>query len=160
MLQPDLERFIAAIRELGLSVKLDTNGGTPLRLKNMLAKGLVDYVAMDIKNTPEKYPETVGLDGYNPIPVFESAAVIMESGVPYEFRTTLVKGFHTAEDMETLGRLLAGAEKYYLQSFKDSGDLIGFGDFPAFEMAPPSKSDIEAFRDILSRHIKTVEIRG
>ena len=160
LLQPDLEGFIEKLRALGFAVKLDTNGGTPERLKALLEKGLVDYVAMDVKNSPEKYARTVGIEGFESAPVFRCAAVIMDSGVPYEFRTTLIEGFHEAADMERLGALLEGAEKYYLQSFKDSGDLVGFGNNSPVEMAALPKSVVESFRDILSRYIKSVEIRG
>lgn len=160
LLQPDLESFIEKVRDLGFAVKLDTNGCTPDRLGALLERGLLDYVAMDIKNSPSKYPETVGLSTFDSAPVFESARALMRSGVAYEFRTTLVSGFHTAKDMEELGVLLEGAEKYFLQSFKDSGDLVGFGTAPGFNMASLAKDDIEGFRNILSRYIKQVEIRG
>ncbi len=160
LLQPDLESFITAVREMGFLVKLDTNGSNPLKLKALLKKGLLDYVAMDIKNSPEKYPETVGIEGFDPEVVFESVAILKGAGVPYEFRTTLVKGFHEAADLERLGMLLAGADKYYLQSFRDSGDLVGFSNSLGFEMAALPKNDIENFRNILSRYIKNVKIRN
>lgn len=160
LLQPDLEDFIKKVRALGFLVKLDTNGSEPYRLRTLLEKNLLDYVAMDIKNSPEKYSETAGVEGFDSASVFECAKIIMSSGVPYEFRTTLVRGLHEPEDIEAIGRLLSGAEKYYLQSFKDSGDLVGFGVKPALEMTAFSKNDIDAFRNILLRHIKSVEIRG
>ena len=90
LLQPDLESFLSRVRELGYSVKLDTNGTHPERLARIIGEGLVDYVAMDIKNSPEKYPATVGIPGFDVSPVRASAALLLEGKVDYEFRTTVV----------------------------------------------------------------------
>ena len=115
LLQKDLESFILKIKDLGFLVKLDTNGCFPDRLRMLLDKGIIDYVAMDIKNSPEKYALTVGIEGFDPAPVFESAKLLMNGSTPYEFRTTLAEGLHTAEDMEKIGELLHGANQYFLQ---------------------------------------------
>ena len=160
LLQKDLESFILKIKDLGFLGKLDTNGCFPDRLRRLLDKGIIDYVAMDIKNSPEKYALTVGIEGFDPAPVFESAKLLMNGSTPYEFRTTLAEGLHTAEDMEKIGELLHGANQYFLQSFIDSGSLVGFdGNHEGF-LGTLNRSDIERFRDILSGHIPSVSIRG
>ena len=95
LLQEGVETFLAKVREMGYAVKLDTNGCYPQRLKRILEAGLVDYVAMDIKNSLAKYPETVGCPGFDTAPVEESVRILMEGKVDYEFRTTAVSPFHT-----------------------------------------------------------------
>ena len=132
LLQPGAADFLAKVRELGFAVKLDTNGCFP----KILDRGLVDYVAMDIKNSPEKYPETVGIPGFDTAPVEESVRLLAGSGVDHEFRTTLVREFHTAEDLTAIGRWLPRNARYFLQAFVDSGNLIGQGyhGFAAQEM--------------------------
>lgn len=126
LLQKDIVPFIRRIRELGYSVKLDTNGSCPEKLQELLDEGLLSYIAMDIKNTREKYPLTSGSD----IPwetVRESIEMIKNSGVPHEFRTTVVKEHHTEDDIVSVARLLGKEEKYYLQQYKDSGDILSEG---------------------------------
>ena len=125
LLQPDAADFLRKVRDMGFAVKLDTNGCFPDRLAAILEAGLADYVAMDIKNSPEKYPETVGIPGFDTAPVEESVRLLAGSGVDHEFRTTLVREFHTAEDLTAIGRWLPGDSRYYLQQFVDSGNLIG-----------------------------------
>lgn len=123
LLQRDIVDFIRKIKNEGFAVKLDTNGSFPDRLKDIVSEGLIDYVAMDIKNSEEKYSLTAGVEG-DCSEVFESIDFIMSSGVDYEFRTTVVKELHTVEDIESIAKRIAGARRYFLQSFKDSGDLI------------------------------------
>lgn len=161
LLQEGLEAFIRKIHNLGFLVKLDTNGALPEKLAALLETGLVDYVAMDIKNSPEKYALTVGLCGFDPAPVFESAKYLMQSGVPYEFRTTLVKGLHGYADLEKIGHLLCGAKDYYLQNFEDSGELIGFAqNAPRIDMSGFSPAELNCFADILSGYVASVKIRN
>ena len=105
--------FMREIKALGYAVKLDTNGAFPERLKQAVAEGLADYVAMDIKNAPEAYAETAGLR-VDPEKIRASVAFLLSGAVPYEFRTTVVLPFHTAERMEEIGQWIAGAEKYFL----------------------------------------------
>ena len=154
LLQEGVEAFLTRVRELGYAVKLDTNGCYPQRLAELLEAGLVDYVAMDIKNTPEKYPETVGCPGFDTAPVKESARLLMEGAVDYEFRTTAVKHFHTPQDIEAIGRWLAGARRYFLQTFVDSGDLVGGG------CAPFSPAEMGELAQKARPWFKSVEIRG
>ena len=125
-LHRELPEFLAKIRGMGFSVKLDTNGTRPEVLRQILDRGLVDYVAMDIKAGPEHYAEACGgVDALNP--VRESVALLMDSGVDYEFRTTCVHPIHTPEDMAQLASWLRGAKRYFLQAFVDSGDLVSPG---------------------------------
>lgn len=125
-LHPELPQLLAQIRSLGFPVKLDTNGTRPRVLNALLEQGLLDYVAMDIKNSPDKYAQTCG--GADVLAsVRESVKLLMESGLEYEFRTTVLHPYHTPEDLVRIGQWLQGAKRYYIQQFVDSGDLIGSG---------------------------------
>lgn len=130
--QPDAADFLRAVRALGFAVKLDTNGCYPEALADILERGLADYVAMDVKNRREKYPETVGVPGFDTAPVEESVRLLKRSGMAHEFRTTVVREFHTVEDIRAIGRWAGGLppapnSRYFLQGFVDSGDLVGRG---------------------------------
>ncbi|MBP5632697.1 MAG: anaerobic ribonucleoside-triphosphate reductase activating protein [Clostridia bacterium] len=124
---PDLIPFIGKIRALGYKVKLDTNGTNPEVLRTVLRDKLVDYVAMDIKNSKENYPKTVGIPNFKIDNIELSANILMSSDTPFEFRTTVVNEFHSPSDFESIGKWLAGNELFFLQNFKDSGDLISEG---------------------------------
>lgn len=126
LLHADLAPLLSSIRSLGFAVKLDTNGSFPERLKELVRLGLLDYVAMDIKNAPSKYPPTVGCPGVRLDSIQESVRFLLSGAVDYEFRTTMVKEFHTEEDFRSIGRWIAGARRYFLQGFVDSGHLVGF----------------------------------
>lgn len=149
-----VEELFRQIKGLGYAAKLDTNGTFPDRLQGLVAQGLVDYVAMDVKNAPASYGATVGLPGFDPAPVLRSAAFLLSGAVEYEFRTTVVDELHTEADFEAIGRWLAGAKRYFLQGFVDSGNLVGRG------MHAASKERMERFRQILLPLIPAVEIRG
>ncbi len=159
-LQADLPEFIRKIRAMGFHVKLDTNGSRPGILKALLDEGLLDYVSMDIKNAPKKYLSTIGFSGFNNLitdSVRQSVEFLMQSSIPYEFRTTVVKELHSEEDLLTIGKWLNGARAYYLQSFRDSETLVGasLGQFHAYE-----PEQMRAFRDMLKPYFETVEVRG
>lgn len=125
LIQPDLDLFLEQLRDMGYSIKLDTNGSFPKKLSDILSRGLVDYVAMDIKSSPQNYPAATGTQ--LSFDVFaESIKLIRESGIPHEFRTTAVRGIHTVADFEKIGQLI-GDEAYFIQSFADSGDILGEG---------------------------------
>ena len=124
LLQKDLIPFLQKIRDMGLAVKLDTNGSAPDRLAEILRVVPPDYIAMDFKNSREKYAMTCGLPSF-PEGVEQSIDRSMISGIPYEFRTTVVRELHTVADIKSIARRIAGARHYYLQGFIDSGDLIG-----------------------------------
>lgn len=124
LLQSDAGEFIAKIKALGYKVKLDTNGSFPDRLEEILKSGNVDYVAMDIKNSPEKYAETVGIPGFDVSKIQRSIEIIRSSGIEYEFRTTVVAPLHNGESIAGAALMVKGSPKYFLQNFVDSGNLI------------------------------------
>ena len=123
-LNDDLPELLYRIKEMGYSVKLDTNGTSPAMLERLYDGNLIDYVAMDIKSSAKGYAKAVGIAGYDITPIISSISMIMESTKKYEFRTTLVKGIHTLEDMSGIGELIRGAKAYYLQNYKDSDMTI------------------------------------
>lgn len=156
LLQNGLADFIKEIRELGYKVKLDTNGMFPEKLREIVEEGLVDYVAMDIKNTPDKYAATIGLSGSNfrLDPVMESMNYLLSGAVDYEFRTTVVKELHTREDLSEIARMLQGARHYYLQQFVDSGKCIESG-YTAY-----SKEEMKEICTEVRKVLAVTELRG
>ena len=154
LLQKDLAGTIARIRELGYPVKLDTNGTHPDRLRNLLENGLVQYVAMDIKNSPERYAETAGLKEIDMGPIRESAALLMEGKVPYEFRTTVVKELHDNESFLRIGEWIRGAQRYYLQKFTDRNTV------PFEGLHAPEDEQMRKWADLVRPMIPAVELRG
>lgn len=123
-LNKDLPEFMAKIKELGYAVKLDSNGTNPEMLEKIISEGCVDYIAMDIKNCKEKYAQTAGIDNRFMERIEKSVNLLMKNRVDFEFRTTVVKQHHTVEDMIKLSEWIKGDEKYFIQAFKNSGDLI------------------------------------
>lgn len=154
LLQPDAADFLAEVKAMGFAVKLDTNGCHSDALAGILDRRLADYVAMDIKNSLEKYPWTVGVPGFDTAPVERSARLLMEGPADYEFRTTLVRPFHEVGDMETIGRWLRGARRYYLQAFVDSGDLVGGG------CVPFTPEEMEGFLQAARPFFQSAALRG
>ena len=153
-LHRNLPEFIAKIREMGYPVKLDTNGTHPERLEKMIREGLVQYVAMDIKNSPERYAETAGLADFNLTPVRESAALLMEGRTDYEFRTTAVAELHDDASFEGIGRWIRGAKRYYLQRFTDR-DTVPFAGLHA-----PDEEAMNRWIGIVRTFIPAAELRG
>lgn len=153
-LYPQLEEFIREIKDRGFLVKLDTNGTRPEVLQSLVENNLLDYVAMDIKNSPLRYGETVGITDFDPTPIAESAAILMNGKTDFEFRTTVVRELHTPKDIEQIGQWLSGDEKFFLQTFVDSGDLIGTGysGYTACEM--------EELTNLLKKYIPKAQKRG
>lgn len=154
LLQKDIADFIRQIKELGYSVKLDTNGTFPRKLRELVENGLVDYVAMDIKNSPELYAETIGISGYDISKIKESIAFLLEGRVDYEFRTTVVREFHSVFGMDNIGKLIKGAKRHFLQAFVDSGELIAFG------LSGVPKDEMESMQKIMLNYVESCEIRG
>ncbi len=152
-LQPDLPEFLERIKSLSYVVKLDTNGYKPQVLRKVAETGLVDYVAMDIKNTPEKYGITTGLSSVDTDAIFESVDFLKNGTVPFEFRTTVVKEFHDPEDLITIARWLSGDMPYFLQEFKDSGGLI-CGGLTGWEQA-----DLRAIVEKMKPFLPRVSLR-
>lgn len=133
LLSHGIEDFIKRIKDLGLLVKLDTNGSLPERLEPLLDKGLIDYVAMDIKNSKEKYALTAGTKEF-PASIEKSISIIMSKAPDYEFRTTVVKELHTTQDIEKIAEWIKDTKHYYLQTYVDSGDILCEG-FSAYDDA-------------------------
>lgn len=151
-LQRDLIPFMLRIKEKGFLVKLDTNGSFPAVLRAAVEAGAVDYVAMDIKNSLEKYPITAGIS--DTAPILESIAFLKSGAVPHEFRTTLVAELHDARDMEKIAALVEGCPRYFLQAFADKGNCIEAG------LTAVPKQTAETFAAILAPHVGTVALRG
>lgn len=154
-LQPDLEDFIRAVRALGLKIKLDTNGYRPQVLKDLCRKGLIDYVAMDIKAGKEHYKKASGLEAPDMERISGSIAFLLEDHVPYEFRTTAVKGIHTAEDFRQIGSWIQGASAYFIQNFTDNGQVLRPGIYESF-----SPRELMDFADLVRPSVSQVSIRG
>ncbi len=154
LLQPDAADFLRKVRALGFAVKLDTNGCHPAALADILDQGLADYVAMDVKNSPRRYGETVGVPDFDLAPVEESVRLLQRSAVDHEFRTTLVRELHSEADLDAIAAWLEGAPKYFLQNFVDSGNLIGQG-YHGF-----SPEELRAFAERMRPHFGAVELRG
>ena len=153
-ISPDLPDFIRKIKALGYHVKLDTNGSNPDMIKALVNEKLIDYIAMDIKNSPEKYVLTSGSSNIDIKAVEESVAFLLTAPVEYEFRTTIVKELHTDSDILAIGHWLKGAKSYYLQSFKDSGDILSTG------CSNPSKDTLLHFSELLAPFVEHISIRG
>ena len=154
LLQKDLPELTAKIRDLGYPVKLDTNGMHPERLERMMKEGLVQYVAMDIKNSPERYAETAGLQEMDLTPVRESVSVLMNGEIDYEFRTTVVAELHDDRSFEQIGQWIKGARHYYLQKFTDR-DTVPFEGLHA-----PTDEQMKKWAEMLRSVIPAVELRG
>lgn len=153
LLQPDLADFLRQVRQMGYAVKLDTNGSLPDRLATLLASGLVDYVAMDVKSSPTGYALAVG--GDVDVTVYDrSIRLIRDSGLPYEFRTTAVRGIHSTADFTAIGEWLSGVPAYFIQRFVDSGQILEEG-YAAF-----SQAEMEELLAAVREHIPAAQIRG
>jgi len=153
-LHKDLPDFISKIKDMGLLVKLDSNGTNPAMLKELIDNNLVDYVAMDIKHSKEKYDSIACMVNYNLSPIEESVELLKEGKIDYEFRSTIMKECHCASDMKEIGKWLQGAKAYYLQSYKESDQVIN----PIF--SPHSKETLESFVDILKNYVPNTNLRG
>lgn len=154
MLQKDLPSLAARIRELGYPVKVDTNGNHPELLREMIDRGLAQYVAMDIKNAPERYAETVGIPGFDLSPVMESVSLLLEGRTDYEFRTTVVAELHDDGSFEQIGKWIRGARRYFLQKFTDR-DTVPFAGLHA-----PTDEQMHRWQNMLRADISQVELRG
>ena len=153
-LYDNLPDTIFKIKEIGLKVKLDTNGTNPVMIKDLTDKKLIDYVAMDIKNSKEKYKITAGNKDISMDNIHESISLLLSDIVDYEFRTTIVNELHTENDMRSIGEWIKGAKAYYLQPYADSDDVISSG------FTTPSKETLISYKEMLSVYVKHVGIRG
>jgi pyruvate formate lyase activating enzyme len=152
-LHSDLPELLAEIKERGFSVKLDTNGTNPEMLLSLINDGLVDYVAMDIKNSKARYAETVGVN-FNLDTIEQSVAILMQGRVNFEFRTTLMRELHTVDDVRSIGEWITGDEKMFLQPYRDEGDLIVGG------FTPPTPEEISTLLSVITTYVPSAEIRG
>ncbi len=154
LLYKELPDFIKKIREMGFLIKLDTNGNHPERLKALLADNLLDYIAMDVKNSLAKYGETIGVQDFDPSPIKESINLIMNSGIDYEFRTTVVKELHDEDSFEAIGKLISGAGNYYLQEFVDRDTV------PDKNLSAPSPEKMVNYLEIVQKFVPNASLRG
>ena len=155
LLHKDIGAFLEKVRALGFRVKLDTNGSFPDHLIALVRGGLVDRVAMDVKNAPALYGKTVGIADFDLAPVERSKDFLLSGAVEYEFRTTVVRGLHTRESLIEAARWIEGAKEYYLQQFKDSGDVIAIEGLGAFD-----EKEMHELADAVRPIIPAVEVRG
>ena len=154
LLRPDFTAFAERLRDAGWPLKVDTNGTHPDRLRELIDRGLVAYVAMDIKNCPERYAETAGVPGLDLGPVRESAALLMEGRTEYEFRTTVVAQLHDEDAIRGIGEWIAGAKRMYLQKFTDR-DTVPFEGLSA-----PSDEEMRRYAGIMRLYVPSAELRG
>lgn len=154
LLHKGITAFIKRVRDLGLKVKLDTNGSNFEALRRLIDEKLVDYVAMDIKNSPEKYAMTIGLENYDLSEIEKSKNYLLENHVDYEFRTTIVREFHELEDLRKIGEWIRGAKHYYLQNFEDHGTCIQAG------LGEVDLHTLETMKRIAGEYVEHIEIRG
>lgn len=152
-LQKDLSDYIKRIKDMGLCVKLDTNGYQPKVLECLLRDELLDYVAMDIKSSLKRYPEAAGIELDTNV-ITTSVDIIMNSGIEYEFRTTVVKELHDEEVFNDIADMINGASKYFLQGFVDSERVLKKG------LSACSLDEMNKFVKILEKKVEFVNIRG
>ncbi|MBR1983483.1 MAG: anaerobic ribonucleoside-triphosphate reductase activating protein [Clostridia bacterium] len=150
----DLPNFIEKIKNLGYSVKLDTNGTNPEMVKSLRQNGLVDYFAMDIKNDRENYAKIIGFNKFDTSKIEKTVEYFLSSNAPYEFRTTLVNEFHKKENIINIGKWIKGADKYFLQKFKNSENCI-----QSHLSAVDDKTAIN-FKELLTEYIPNTFLRG
>ena len=139
---------------MGFKVKLDTNGTNPKAVKSLIEKGLVDYIAMDVKNSPDKYPATIGNYALNIDDILATINVIKNSNMPHEFRTTIIKEFHTKEDMQIIADIVAGSDGFYLQKYVDRDSCIAHG------FTPVDKPTAEKWLNHFNGKAKRTSLRG
>lgn len=154
LLRKELPDLLLQIRDLGFQIKIDTNGNHPERLAKILDDGLADYIAMDIKNSPLKYAQTVGIADFNIGKINDSISLLLSSSVDYEFRTTVLQPFHDEASFEQIALWIAGAKNYYLQGFVDR-DTVPFAGLSAWP-----KDKMEVFASIVAPHVKNCALRG
>jgi len=152
--QDGLLDFISKVKSMGFLIKLDTNGSYPNILNRLISSGFVDYISMDIKNTRKRYAETIGIPDYDIYPVTESVDIILLNKVPYEFRTTVVREFHTLNDLLEIAARISGAEKYFLQKFVDSGGVLQKG------LTGYSDTEMHQFIHKIKEILPSAELRG
>ena len=153
LMHDEIREFIQHVRAMGFLVKLDTNGCYPDKLRHLIDDGLIDMVAMDIKNCPAHYGRTVGVPSLDVTPVRESVALLKENKIVYEFRTTVADELHTIDDMAAIGEWIQGNAPYYLQPYRESDSVLHKG------LHAPSKEKLSSFIEVLSPFVSAF-VRG
>jgi len=153
-LHAGLPDFMRRVHEMGLLVKLDSNGYRPEVLRAIIDEGLADYIAMDIKSSPSGYAAVAGVPDLDMSKINESVALLMEGKVPFEFRTTVIPELHSEEDFDAIGEWIKGDEPYFLQGYKDS-EMVYDRKF-----SQPSAELMESIRERLLPYIPNTKIRG
>ena len=154
LVQKELPRLLEQIKALGFPVKLDTNGSFPEKLAQLIDSGLVDYVAMDIKNSPERYGETIGRDNYDLSAVKRSVELLLQGKVDYEFRTTVVEQFHDADSFHGIGQWIRGAKRYFLQCFVPRDSVLQPG------LDAPTEENLRSYAEIARIYVSETGVRG
>ena len=154
LLRRDLASLLQEIRALGFAVKMDTNGNHPDVLKALVGEGLIDYVAMDIKNSPEKYAVTIGLETFDTAAVAESLAFLKTGVVDYELRTTAVAEYHTDEDFRAMAKWIEGAKRYFIQCYTERDSVLCGG------LTAPSAEDLHRWCEIVRPFVGEAAVRG
>lgn len=160
LIHKDVDTLISKIKEIGYLVKLDTNGGNPKMLKSLVERNLIDYVAMDVKNSPENYALTCGLENIDFQKIKESIDFLKSGKIDFEFRTTAVNGIHTKDDFLQIAKLLQGNEKYFIQNYMDSGDVLASRDTKKINFSSFSDNQINEFISIVKPFVPNVKARG
>ena len=150
----ELARLLRRVKALSYAVKLDTNGTRPGLLSSLAEEGLIDYVAMDIKNSPDRYAETAGLSRISLDAVRESASFLLSGRVDYEFRTTVVKELFDDNSFLGIGPWIRGAKRYYLQPFEDRDTVAVRG------LHAPSREELTRYQGIMLPFCPDTFIRG
>lgn len=154
LMQKELPQLLEKIKELGYPVKLDTNGSFPEALERLIDRGLVDYVAMDIKNSPRRYAMTIGREQYDLSKVEKSIALLLQGKVDYEFRTTVVAQLHDEDSFHDIGRWIQGAKRYFLQCFTPRDSVLQSG------LDAPSEKNMHRYAEIARIYIPETGVRG
>lgn len=154
LMRPELPALCRQIKALGYPIKLDTNGFRPGPLRALIEEGLIDYVAMDIKNAPERYEATTGRQTLDLAPLYESIALLKEGKVDYEFRTTVVAEFHDDASFPAIGEMIRGAGRYFLQKFTDRESVLSAG------LHAPKEEELRRWAEIMREYVEKVELRG
>ena len=154
LIQDGIEEFIKKIKDMGYLVKLDTNGSRPERLSSLINNGLLDYVAMDVKNSIPHYGKTIGIEGFDCTSIIDSINLLLESKIDFEFRTTVVREFHTKDDLAEVCEIVKDAPNYYLQQFVDSGGTIQKG------LSAYPETELKSIYSELCKTYKNVHLRG
>ncbi|MBQ9940379.1 MAG: anaerobic ribonucleoside-triphosphate reductase activating protein [Clostridia bacterium] len=155
LINPGIHNFIKEVKSLGFAVKLDTNGYLPEKLESLVNEGLIDYVAMDVKNCFEKYDVTSGCKNTDISKIKKSISFLLSDKVDYEFRTTVVKPLHTPRDIESLAAQISGAKRYFLQNYVDSGNILSSDSLCSFDGGELKNLLISA-----QKHIPCACVRG